>query len=309
VAPDEVLDLGNPLASRIILPQGTIDQLDKGDANALNEIMRPAGVQMIPNIGARSVARTDWINLGSVDVNSTGGLKLIQFLFEGVDPSDGSVLTTSGQVDELAPLLGPAPLGATAQVSGANQFVLSGSALGAMIASSGPQGDDIYLRTPALLRNCLLRMTPSAGSPVAFNVESALYQDANQTLILDVKGPQDLSTLAGSSVMYTLIPRFFSVSTAGNTGALPDGSKLHFSFDMTGKDSGGQPDEANLIFEKESDISAINSFLMSDFSPTQNGSLRFFRLNFEFDLDSDGAGLDSLKQPISLDFVRLPFSY
>ena len=308
VAPDELLDLGNDLASRLILPQGTIDQLDAGDANALNEIMRPAGVQMIPTFSAVSSARSDWVDIGAIDVDAAGGERLVQFLFGGIDSGDGSVLTTGGMVTELPALLGPAPISASAQITAANTLVLSGTELNAMLASSGPQGDDIYLRTPALLRNCLLRMTPAVGSPVAYNVEAASYENAGTRLTLDLSGAQDLSTFSGQAPAptYTLVPRFFGVSTGGNPNALPDGSSVRLSFDFTGRNPSGNPDESSILLSGATDFSAINLFL-SD--PTNNGKANFFRLNFAFDLNSDGGGLDNLKRPVSLDFVRLPYSY
>lgn len=308
VAPDEVLDLGNDLASRLILPQGTIDQLDAGDANALNEIMRPAGVQMIPTFSAVSSARSDWVDIGAIDVDAAGGDRLVQFLFGGIDSSDGSVQTSMGMVTELTELLGPAPLSASAQISGANTLVLSGADLNPMLGSSGPLGNDIYLRTPALLRNCLLRMTPALGSPVAYNVEAASYENTGTRLTLDLSGAQDLSSFAGLSPAptYTLVPRFFGVSTDGNANALPDGSSVRFSFDFTGRNPSGDPDESSILLSRATDFSAINLFLTD---PDNNGKASFFRLNFVFDLDSDGGGLNSMKRPVSLDFVRLPFSY
>jgi len=172
--------------SDLVLPEGTIQELNAGDDNALLEVMRPAGIQMLPAFGVLSGAQSEWVDVRGAGLNPDGSQNLISFLFKGVDTATGFVQTTNGRVTEFSPIVQGALSPAEGSFQGDNDLMLTTAALQPLITSTAPISNDIYLRSPTLLRNFILRMTPTIGVSLDFIVQSAVYDSVAQTMLLTV---------------------------------------------------------------------------------------------------------------------------
>jgi hypothetical protein len=287
-------------------------------ADDLPEVTRPTGQILIPTFGARSKARSIWIPVGSAAENPGGGTDPLKFAFDGTDEDDvsltaGHVLTVGEVVVALPPILGPETLGSAAPSAFVDldgfTLVLSEASLQPLIGDPGTAtepSNDIYLRNPALLRNFLLRLS-SGGNTQDFDVASATYSDTGIVLRLTV------STAGGSlesfidleggpaNVDYELIPRFFRAQTGGVKDVIPDTGFVKILFQATGAGPEGEPIEGLPVVDWTPDI--------ADLSAQPAGAIQFFRWEVEFNLDSAGAGLTVDTEPISLEFLRVPFSF
>ncbi len=276
----------------------------------LRTVMAPAGVALVPTFSARSQARSDWITLGLADQDPSGGLdKQISFFFDGIDPMTGEVLTDmDGRVEALDPLLegelGDA--GVSVNVAG-DQLTLAGAAIDPLVNDASVPSDDIYLRTPALLRNFALRLTTAMAAPLVLDVTSASYDDMAVSLALTVDvGTQGttiqryVSDHPGQTIGYELIPRFFRLSTDGALDRVGEGATVTISFQATAADAFGNPDEENILVDFTSDI--------SEFNAVPPGMIQFVRFQVEFDL-ADGGELSVDTEPTELDYLRLPFRF
>ncbi|MCZ6598203.1 MAG: hypothetical protein O7B99_11240, partial [Planctomycetota bacterium] len=164
-----------------------------------------------------------------------------------------------------------------------------------------------FLRTPALLKNAVLRLEDAATGLTFsdFDIISATYDDAGIVLRItaDPAGPSPatfISSQAPDDVVYRVIKRFFRVSTGGVADSLPDTAFVRILFMAAAADADGQPDEANPVVDWTPDI--------SDFNLVAPGLLDFFRYEVEFNLAASGA-LTSETEAISLEFLRFPFSF
>jgi hypothetical protein len=281
----------------------------------LEDLTNPPGQVLIPVFGARSKARSIWIPIGEAGAAPGGGADPVLFDFGGTveDPlalDAGQVLTTDEVVDPLAPILGPETLGSAAPDPFVDTdgftLVLSSDSLQPLITDAGTPSNDIYLRNPALLRSFTLRLT-SVSNEQEFDVASAVYSDAGTVLrVLVSTAAASLESFVDSSggpsnVSYELVPRFFRVQTGTTRDLLPDTGFVKVLFQATGAGIDGGPDEQNPLVDWTPDASELNA--------VPEGSLRFFRFEVEFNLDSAGAGLTVDTEPISLEFLRLPFSF
>ena len=313
-----VPDMLQPLASDaadIVLPAAALTTPDP-----LGEVTSPSAYVLVPTFGARSTARSRWIPLGGADENPAGPQDLVTFLFGGVetDPGksleeDGKILTEEGVVRELAPVLGPLIVdgaGTAIQSDGATLVVSGAGPLASLLeGSTHGVSNDIYLRTPALMRDFVLRMDVQGALDLRrrFVVGDATYDEGAFVLRLavDELPDGDLSAFAdraGSGTMLArLIPRFFRVVTGGVEGALPDSSFVRIRFQGTGADVVGNPDEAHLLQDWTGDISRFNEL--------EDGALQFFRFQVEFDLDAHSDGLTVDTKTTRLDFLRVPFRF
>jgi hypothetical protein len=283
-------------------------------AQALQHVAQPGALAMIPLFGARSQARSRWISIGGADQDPVEGEELVTFAFRGTDlvtvGEEGYVLATGGAVDELTPLLAEAVSGSATVAIEADGVTLRID--GVSLDPITDVFDDIYLRTPALLKNFLLRLTDGGSShDQDFDVTSASYDDDLRSLTVTVDDSdgtlEDFDDGAGGvNVSYELIPRFFRVRTGDTLDALPDSAYVKITFDATIADQFGDPDDAwasaNTQVQGVHDIEAFNTLLTA-------GELQFFRFNIEFDLDADGSGVTSDTEPVSLEFVRIPFRF
>ena len=103
------------------------------------------------------------------------------------------------------------------------------------------------------------------------------------------------------TVHFRLIPRFFRVVTNGVEGLLPTSAFVRLRFQAAADDGSGQPYEANPLVDWTGDISRFNAL--------PAGELQFFRFEVEFDLDAQGLGLSAETEPVTLDFLRVPFVF
>lgn len=304
----------NPATAVGTTPTSSIRLLAADD---LDEVTRPTGKVLIPTFGARSKARSIWIPIGGAADAPGGGDDPLKFAFDGTDEAAvsltaGQVITVGEVVPPLPPILGPETLGSGAPSPFVDldgfTLVLSEPSLQPLIDDTGSAtepSNDIYLRNPALLRNFQLRLSALSGTQ-DFDVASATYSDTGIVLRLTVSTAagslESFVDLAGgaANVDYELIPRFFRAQTGGVKDVIPDTGYVKILFQATGADPAGQPVETPLV-DWTPDI--------GDLSSQPAGSIKFFRWEVEFNLDSAGAGLTVDTEPISLEFLRVPFSF
>ena len=294
----------------ILIPLPAAATAETDYQQILRQIMAPGGIPLVPTFGARSRARSDWITLGEADQADDGSLKQVLFYFDGIDTVDGTVETENGRVKELDPLLeGQVTQNGLVSINAAGDTLeLSGVELDALRTDMSTLSNDVYLRTPALLRNFALRLFVD-GNPAqmrSYNVVGATYDDAAITLGLMV----DVGTLGNNlqvfvdtnpgTIRYELIPRFFRLSTAGLPDVLSDNAKVRISFQATGTNGFGLPDEDNILVDFTSDIAEFNN--------QAAGAIQFVRFDVEFDL-ADGAPLTVDTDPVTIDFLRIPFRF
>ncbi len=297
----------DPLTSNIIVPTESLL-----DEDPFEQVTSTTALQMIPTFGARSKARSRWIPLGGASFDASGVPRMIEFLFGGVETApgmnEGKILTTGGRVVELTSLIGPEPIGtatasiladeSTLRIEGASLDPLRNGTLGGV-------STDLYLRTPALLRNFSIRLADPLESTNAltFDVLSASYDGSTDALdiLANEPGVTMAAFVGAASMEVSLIPRFFRVRSGGDPDLVPDGTFVRVTFEGAARDAFGLVDEANLVVPRTADLSRFNA--------VQPGALEFFRFEVEFDLDAAGTGLSRETEPISLDFVRLPFRF
>ena len=272
---------------------------------------RPPGVQLVPTFGARSKARSKWISLGGADRVPGGGFQLVEFLFDGVDttPGDdfGKVIRAGNAPLELPPLLGPEayPSATVALLADDVTLEITGASLDPLIQSAAPISTDIYLRTPTLLENFMVRINEigNVAHQQTFDVSTASYDDATRTLRITVDrlvGTITEFTGGDPGYEYTLVPRYFRIVTNGTRDLLPSSSFVRITFDGAGDDGFGEPDEQSLLVREGS---------VADFNALLPGELKFFRFSVEFNLDQMAVGVTPTTKPVGLEFVRVPFRF
>ncbi|MEM7307736.1 MAG: hypothetical protein AAF682_13740 [Planctomycetota bacterium] len=283
--------------------------------SSLDELTKPTGQVLIPSFGARSKGRSRWIPMGEAAQVPGGGVDPIFFSFDGIDsdpmsPTAGQVLVTGDDVDPLAPILGPETLGSAAPAAfvDADGFtlVLSSASIDPLMTDPGTPSADIYLRNPSLLKNFLLRLVGPSSS-AEFDVASATYADAGEVLRLTVdtagSSLEAFITAAGgpASVDFELVPRFFRTQTGLFRDTIPSTAFVKVLFQATGTGPDGLPDTENPVVDWTPDI--------GEFNTVPAGGLDFYRFEVEFNLDATGAGLTVDTVPVSLNFLRTPFSF
>ncbi len=305
-APSSVLG-----ASDIIVPTGALGP------NPIDAVTSPAGIVLVPSYSAHSLARSEWISLGGAEQNPGGAPpSLVQFLFRGTEttpgPDEGKILVTGEEVRELDPLLDEDLEGNGNLTILADRVTLriSGTSLDPFGLPIAGISSDLYLRTPSLLEDFVLRLSVATESQ-DFRVVSAVYSEGGApagdealslTVAEDQGDLQDFVTAntALGTIHYQLIPRFFRVVTGGVEGSLPSTAFVRVRFQGAQDDGTGAPDTANLLVDWTGDISEFNSL--------GQGELQFFRFEVEFDLGAAGP-VTGDTQPITLDFLRIPFIF
>ena len=283
----------------------------------LEFVNSPIGIQLIPSFGAQSRARSEWIPIGGAAELPGGGQQSLEFLFEGVDltlgDTEGKVLTSGGTVVEQPALLDDLVEGSAAVAIDSDELTLEigGTTLDQLVSGTiGTLSSDIYLRTPALLRDYILRLYVAEDTSTAqdFNVADAAYDEASFVLRVTVENTaagtlQDFfdANAGAGTIRFSLIPRFFRVVTGGVEGALPDTAFVRILFQGAADDGNGNPDETTPLVDWTADV--------SQFSAQAPGALQFLRFEVEFDLDAQGTGVSSDTQPVSLDFLKVPFLF
>jgi len=302
----------DPQATDIIIPADLV-----GDAHALDKLASPEPFVMIPTFGARSKARSAWISIGGADQKPTGE-GLVRFLFGGINTADGTVLRNGPRVLDPDPIVGGdlegsstatlLPDGVTLRLTGAAIDTIRNG-------TTSDLSNDIYLRTPALLEDSVVRLgiSDNPNAALDFPIATASFDegtptagDERLTLVLEPVGPESPGDYLEANaplgtVTYAVVPRFFEVETSGVIGALPLSTSVRMLFQATGENSAGLPDEDNLLVDWTSDIQQFNSL--------DPGLVQFFRFEVQFDLDADGEGVTVDTEPVTIDFLRIPFLF
>jgi len=297
--------------SDIVVPNGLVG------AGAIDAVTSPPAVVLVPTFGVHSTGRSKWISIGGADQNPGGIPSLVQFLFQGTETAagadEGKILVTGDSVAELLPLLDEDQEGNPNAIvlSDRLSLRLSGASLAPFGGTTNGLSNDLYLRTPSLLKDFVLRLSVNAVSQ-DFRVASATYAEGSAplgdealTLTVADEGSDlqdfiDANTAVGI-VHYALIPRHFRVLTAGMENALPSSAYVRIRFQAAADDGSGLPDEDNPLVDWTGDIAQFNSLLA--------GELQFFRFEVEFELNQAGGAVSADTQPISLDFLRIPFAF
>jgi hypothetical protein len=309
--PDPVRPPGTATPARILVPAAALDATD-----VMGKVTSPPAYIMTPTFGRRSKARSKWISIGGADRRPDGTEGLVRFLFEGIDPVTGRILTNGSTVLERTPLWTDDDLRGSASariLPDGLTLELSGAALTTIRAgSTSGISNDIYLRTPALLEECAvrLRVVTAPSNFEDFSIARAMYDEGaapvgDETLRMTVSGTRRLTAFnPGSAAGQTgvqLLPRFFRVVTNGLPDSLPATAFVSLRFQATTDNGNGAPEETSPLWGWTSDISEFNAL--------PAGALQYLRYEVEFDLDSDGSGPFSLPAPVSLDFLKIPFVF
>jgi hypothetical protein len=316
--PDSLSPPGtDPATSDIVVPLLAALRPDPLDA-----VMSPPGLALIPSFGARSQARSRWIPIGETDQRAGCVPALVSFLFGGLEtapgPDEGKILTSGAAVTELAPLLDEGLEGSSTVkiLPDGVTLALRGAALDPFrTRNTSGISNDIYLRTPALLRDFVLRIDLVEDPLLTrdFRVASAVYDEGRIT-----PGDEELRMTVAQggggtlqdffdaivrlgTVRYRLIPSFVRVVTGGVENRLPSTAFVRLRFQAAAEDALGNPDEANPLVDWTGDITSFNAL--------PPGALQFFRFEVEFDLDAQGMGLSAATEPVTLDFLRVPFVF
>ena len=298
---------------------GSSDIFVPTPVSTLDSIASPAAIPLVPSFGSRSFARSEWISVGGAEQKSSGIPSLLQFLFQGVDTSggadDGKVLTAADRVVELTPLLDQDLEGNPDVAVLADRLTLSltDGALTPFAGTTGGVQNDLFLRTPALLEDFVLRLSVGAESE-DYSVTGAVYDEGasgagDEVLRVTVgesAGGLDLTDFISANtglgtIHYRLIPRYFRILTGGIEGDLPASAYVRIRFQATQPDLLGNPDEASLLVDWTGDISQFNAL-----AP---GELQFFRFEVEFELATGGGAVTPDTLPVQLDFLKIPFLF
>ncbi len=284
--------------------------------NPIDAVTSPAAIVLVPAFSPVSVARSDWISLGGAEKNPGGNpASLVEFAFQGIEtaagPDEGKVLVSGNQVQELPALLDEDLEGNPNITVLADRLTLRITGASLAPFAGGPSiSNDIYLRTPALLEDFVLRLSVGSESK-DFRVASASYSEgtaplgdeALQLTVAPASGDlQDFiaANTALGTIHYRLVPRFFQVSTGGVVDSLPATAFVRIRFQAAADDGSGAPDALNPLVDWTGDISQFNGLAPGD--------IQFFRFEVEFDLAAGGP-VSATTAPVSLDFLRIPFLF
>jgi hypothetical protein len=322
--PNPVLPPSTELTSEVVVPTSAL-----GLANVLDGVTSPPAFVLVPTFGKQSKARSDWISIGGADQKPTPGAPegLVRFLFDGIEtsgPDAGKIRRNGSFVADLTPLVEEFDLATSSSVRIlADGFTveLSGTALDQILAGTTPAGspsgisNDIYLRTPALLEDCAVRLfladTPSSFED--FGIVEAVYDEGtgspgDEVLRVRVTTERDRLTDFNTDppqgpTGLRLMPRYFQVTTGGLADFLPMSAFVRLRFQAARDNGAGAPDEANPLTDPPwtSDLSLFNQ--------VPAGELQFFRFEVEFDLDAMDEGINELTEVVTLEFLKIPFVF
>jgi len=196
------------------------------------------------------------------------------------------------------------PDGFTVEIKGAGLLAIRAG------TTSGVS-NDVYLRTPSLLIGCAVRLgvLQSANTFEDFDIVDAVYEEGgpaqgDERLLVTVtteRGPLTDFNPGSGTLALRLMPRFFQVVTNDLPAFLPSTAEVRVLFQATGDNGAGAPDEDHLLVPWTADI--------SDFNALAPGALQYFRYQVEFDLDAQDQGVTADTEPVTLDFLKIPFVF
>jgi hypothetical protein len=309
--PDPRKPPGTSAPAEILVPAAALEATD-----VLDQVTSPPAYVLVPTYGRRSKARSTWISIGGADRKPDGSETRVRFFFEGIDPVSGRILTDGPTVLERTALVREEDLRASTQariLSDGRTLELSGAALETIRAgTTSAISNDVYLRTPALLEDCAVRLFIRGREArfEDFSIAGADYDEGepargDEVLRATVAGSRALTdfnpTGAEGVTGYELLPRFFRVVTDGIGDALPETAFVSLRFQAAKANGAGAPDEVDLLQDWTSNLTSFNAL--------PAGLLQFFRYEVEFDLDADGLGIDAGTVPVTLDFLKIPFVF
>lgn len=274
-----------------------------GAAPPLDKVTWPNAMTFVPSFGSESRSRSKWIPVKGATIGSGGATNTLQFIFEGIDTTTGEVLDLDDDdVVDLAPaIFGPTTIATAPTVPFIGADMLTLTFDGAPVANTF---DDVYLRSPQLLRDAtlLLREVGNPGNSLRYDIATASYDEATGFVTVEISGDSanDLGdfTPAGG-VEFLIHPNSFRVITNNVFDSLPDSVSVEFSFEGAGTDAEGLPD-----------TTAPNAVASThDIADLTAGQPDFIRFDVLFNLDALGAGLSSNNPVPSLDFTRIKFRF
>ncbi|MFT7485699.1 MAG: hypothetical protein ACI9F9_001549 [Candidatus Paceibacteria bacterium] len=285
------------LSLDILYPGGQVANLRTVSSpvpHGYDELLSVWRDQLLPVFGRNSSAQSKWIDLGEPSTDGATGLpQSIAFLFAGTDATgDGTIDSTGEVVDSLTELLSVGALVLDPNdPTNRTALMLATDILGG--------ANEIYTRNPLLLRNFRLVVGGSF-----FNVATATYDSGTMTLAVTVDSSG--SDLSNSSGTVDLIPRYFTVTTAGVGDSLPDSASVKLEFELMGERyasaSSGLPDTVSTEFQTNLP-GAAGMINQADYA------IRFLRYRVSFDITNGLVPLDANTLRPTLDFLRMPFKF
>jgi hypothetical protein len=315
--PDPLVPPSDDPSSDIIVPTSSLAL-----PNLTDGVASPPAYVLVPSFGKQSKVRSDWISIGGADQKPGAGTPegLVRFLFGGIATSGtdaGKIQTDGLRVLDLPSLVDDEDLAHSPSariLADGFTLELSGVALDAIRAgTTSGISNDIYLRTAALLEDCVVRLrvveVPSVTQD--FAVAHAEYDEGAPTpgderlrlRVTNEFGPLTAFNVNPSlgTTAFSLLPRFFQVASGGVPDRLPDTVFVRLRFQAARDNGTGAPDEALPLVDWTSDISSFNQ------QPA--GALQFFRYEVEFDLDALDQGISAKTGAVALEFLKIPFVF
>lgn len=305
-------------ASDIVVPTAALSM-----ANIVDGVTSPPAYVLVPTFGKQSKARSKWISIGGADVKQDQVTPegQVRFLFDGIETSGqdaGKIRTQGSTVMDLTPLAGEDDLAGFADariLPDGFTLELRGSELAEIRAGTTTLlSNDVYLRTPALLVDCAVRMravVAQGGYFEDFAIVRAVYDEgaaapgdeALRITVTSEDGPLSAfnTNPQQGTTGYHLLPRFFRVVTGGLANRLPSTAFVRIRFQAAADNGIGEPGDPLTDPPWTSDIGLFNGL--------PRGALQFFRYEVEFDLDAMDQGITPDTEPVALDFLKIPFVF
>ncbi|MEZ5978436.1 MAG: hypothetical protein R3F34_09480 [Planctomycetota bacterium] len=249
---------------------------------------------LAPTQSNTSRTLSDWISLPVGPTESNG---LVDLVFAGIDKSTGEPIDSDGdgQLDDLAPVLGPALVGPGPQLpfvaADGTTIVVDGAPL-----MGTPQGR--LLDQPELLVGYLVKLTATSGSGVRrHTVAAAEYVPGSQQLRLTTatSGGSLNDSIAdlGGSASFSLHPRHLLLITGTQRDFLDPRNQVVVRFQLAGADDALQPD----LTTATPWTSDVDSVSLTD--------KKFVRFEIRFVVSEDVVALNDLDMLPAIDFLRL----
>lgn len=240
----------------------------------------------LPAVGKTSRNRSKWIALGEAQVApGTSVPDPLEFLFGGVDPSTGDVLTAGNFVVPPPPLLAPS---SPVEAPGLPDVV--GPSTIHFDATELDVEEEIYGRNPELLKE--FRLTVGT---MKYVVSSAQMLPGDVLAITVVYFPP-LET----SGLATLVPQYFGIRTGSADDYLPGANRVAMEFQAAAADANGAPDLARIWPAPETwetDLTAFAGY-------AENLDMRFLRFRVTFELE---AAMQNYRTTVQ--FLRIPYRF